>query len=96
MIRNRILAECGYILSDGEPSYLETIRNVNEYFVSLARPKNLDIGSTESAAVKLEREFEETCIVLQVNHVANVKAMTVIEFWSALVYFEKKNKQNQK
>lgn len=95
MLQQRILAECNFITTRGEPSYLKTVETINEYFVSLVKPQNINFDSSESAIVKHETTFEQLCIALQINNIT-VKKMNVIEFYSAIVYFEQKKLKEQK
>jgi hypothetical protein len=95
-LQQKVLAECSYVASGGDPKYLKTVNDINEYFVSLAKPENLDIGSIDSAATKFEVQFEELVVGLQVAGIQNVKKMNVIEFYSAIVYFESKAKKTAK
>lgn len=61
----------------------------------MAKAENLDIGSVDSVATKFEVQFEELAISLQVAGIKDVKKMNVIEFHSAIVYFESKAKKTQ-
>ena len=95
MLQQRIQAECNFIISRGEPSYLKTVEQINDYFVSLVKPQNIDFDSSESEIVKHETTFEQLCIALQINNIT-VKKMNVIEFYSAIVYFEQKKLKEPK
>lgn len=94
MLLQRIQAECNFVISRGEPSYLKTVEQINEYFVSLVRPQKIDFDSSDSEIVKHETTFEQLCIALQINNIT-VKKMTVIEFYSAIVYFEQKKLKDE-
>lgn len=95
-IRDRIVANCNFVISDGETVYIDQIVNLNQYFVSLITPKNLDGDSHYNVIVQFRVNFEELCIALMANGIQNPDKMTVFRFYSALKYFESKKLKNGK
>lgn len=94
MKKDKIIAELNFILTDGQESYLSTIQNINDYFLSLITPKNLDGGSKDNILVNFQVNFSELCIALMTNNVPDPEKMTVFRFYSAIKFFEdKKTKQ---
>ena len=94
MLLSKIKAECNFILSDGGEKYMKTIQNINEHFLSLTAPKNLD-GGHKDVVVQYQLQFEELCVALMTNHVPDPKEMTVFRFYAALKYFDSKKNNKQ-
>lgn len=95
MLFEKIIAECEFIISDGKKDYLQVIKNVNEYFLDLIKPKNLNGNDKHNVIVLFKVQFSELCIALMSNSIPDPEKMTVFRFYSALKYFENKN-QKQK
>jgi hypothetical protein len=94
-LRDKIIAECNLIL-DFNHKYLQQLVNINEYFVSLITPKNMDGDSHQNVIIQFRLNFEELCIALMANGIKDPDKMTVLRFYSALKYFETKNKTKRK
>lgn len=91
MIRDKIIAECNFVISDGNEVYLNTIRNVNDYFLGLIVPKNLD-GGNKDVVIQFNVQFSQLSIALMTNGIPDCEEMTVFKFYSALKFFESKRK----
>lgn len=88
-IKLKIIAECNLILSE-DAKYVADIQNINQYFVSLIVPKNMDGDSHKNVIIQFALDFEELCVALMTNGITNPKAMTVFQFYTALKFFESK------
>lgn len=64
----------------------QEIKKHERYFVSLLRPKEF-IGQ-QSVELKVERDFEKLCIVLEKHTTRDVKRLTVREFYALLAYIK--------
>jgi hypothetical protein len=95
-IRDKILANCNFIISDGEAQYIDQILALNQYFVSLITPKNMDGDSHYNIIIQFRINFEELCIALMANGIQSPDKMTVLRFYAALKYFEAKKRANGK
>jgi len=97
-LKSRIEAECRYILEDGKEIYLTQIQNINEHFISLITPKNLDSQSHQNVIIQFKLNFDELCTALMANGIPAPDQMTVFRFYTALKYFETqaKNREKQK
>ncbi len=70
----------------------EEIQRYERYFVSIIKPK--DFTGPGSVELKIERDFEKLCIILEKHTTRNVKQMTVKEFYALLSYI-KENPERQ-
>lgn len=74
----------------------ETIKQIEQWELSLHSPKNFDNQSPDYFIKKIEKSFESLCIALEENGVQSPKKLTLFEFYSRLEYFKKKRKQKSK
>jgi hypothetical protein len=95
MIRDKIVAECKFILEESE-QYLKIIERVNTYFLSLMVPKNMDGNSRDNVIISFSVNFSELCIALQANGIPDPENMTIFKFYSAIKYFESKKNPKPK
>lgn len=85
-----------YILSNSKQDYLASIKHINEHFLSLITPRNLDGDSKNNVIVVFSVNFEQLCIALMSNGAPDPKRMTVLRFYAALKHFdERKTKNNE-
>lgn len=96
MLKNKIIAECRFVISDGREEYLQTIQSVNEYFLGLITPKNLNTGSKDNVTVQFQVNFGELCVALMSNNIPDPERMTVFRFYSTLKFFESKQRKHNK
>lgn len=90
MVRDKIIAELEFILTNGDQKYIKTIRMIHEYFLSKMAPKNLDGGSKDNVSVLFQVEFSELSIALMTNGIPDAETLTVFKFYSAMKYFEER------
>jgi len=64
----------------------EEIKKIEKYFVSQIKPK--DFTTSANVELKLERDFEKLCIVLEKHTNRDVKRLTVKEFYALLSYIK--------
>jgi hypothetical protein len=91
MLRDKVIAECNFVTS-GQDNYLQVIKNVNDYFLTLIVPKNLDGNNKNNVVIQFQVQFSELCIALMSNGIPDPETMTVFRFYSALKFFESKRK----
>ena len=91
MLRDKVLAELRFVVS-GEENYLGVIKNVNDYFLSLIVPRNMNGGDKGNVIIQFQVQFSELCIALMANGIPDPEVMTVFRFYSALKFFESKRK----
>jgi len=68
------------------------LNSVCEFFISRQKPTIFDPNSEESDLIGNDRHFEELAASMEDNGVNSPKNLTVFEFYSRIVYFEKKAK----
>lgn len=95
-LREKTIAELNFVISDGKESYLREINGINEYFLSLVTPKNLDGGSKDNVAIQFQVQFSELCIGIMTNGIPDPEKMTVFKFYSTMKYFEDKQRKHKK
>lgn len=72
-----------------DKDYSEEIKKHERYFVSQIKPKEFMGGA--SVELKIERDFEKLCIVLEKHTTRNVKKLTVREFYALLSHIKEGN-----
>jgi len=73
-----------------DDTWLQKIKAIDEYFISLSRPKNMDGNSHLNAVIQQKKTFERVCIALMQNGINSPDELTVIRFFSAIEYYEKR------
>lgn len=63
---------------------------LQEFFLSQQTPVVFSPYQKDNAIMEGERSFEAICITLSENGMSNPKKMTEFEFYSSIVYFQKK------
>ena len=59
--------------------------------------KPVKYGGKDGLLVKIEKEFDNTCLALQQRQISDPKKMTVFEYYNAIDFIEKSNpKRNGK
>lgn len=90
MLRDRVISELKFITSGGEEAYLQTIKNVNDYFLGLITPRNMDGNTKDNVVIQFKVQFSELCVALMTNGIPDAETMTVFRFYSAMKFFESK------
>ncbi len=67
------------------------IADINEYQISMIRPKNFDSTDPENIIRMMETSFENVCTSLEELGVVSPHLLPVFSFYSKIAYFEKKN-----
>lgn len=68
--------------------YLKQIDQVDEYFLKLISPKNLDGLSSDNIIIQTRKEFEKLCVILLDKGIQDPQLMTVFRFYSTIKYYE--------
>lgn len=74
---------------------MKTVKEINNNFLTLAKPKNLDGNSNENIIIQFEVQFAELCIAVMTNGIPDPETLTVLKFYSALKYFETKHEKQK-
>lgn len=64
----------------------DEIKRIEQYFVNQIKPK--EFTGPGSLELKIERDYEKLCIVLEKHTTRDVKRMTVKEFYALLSYIK--------
>lgn len=67
----------------------DEIKKSEKYFISQLKPK--EFMGDASVELKIERDFEKLCIILEKHSTREIKKLTVKEFY-ALLHYIKENK----
>lgn len=69
---------------------MEIIKRVDEYLISLSEPKEFNSSVSENVLNAMDENFENICISLESAGVHQPKKLNTFEFFTRVVYFEKK------
>ena len=91
-LKDKLICELQNIF---EPSENLTIRikGIEDYFISLLAPKNMDGNNSSNIIILQKKSFENICVALMQNGVNEPDRLTVIRFFSAIDYYENQNKK---
>lgn len=67
------------------------IKDIDDFQLSLIKPKNFDSSDPENVIKSIEIAFENVCTTLEELGVASPSTLSVFSFYSKIAYFEKKN-----
>lgn len=87
-------AQCKLVYKGRSPELLQLIDQIDRWQLALIAPKNFDSNDVENYIKKIELSFETLCASLEDLGVRDPGSLTVFQFYSRLLYFEKK-KQKQ-
>lgn len=73
--------------------YREELLELQRYFILQQKPVKFNPYEDGNLPMELEKNFEEVCAGMEENGIANPKKLTEHEFYSRLMYYEKKYKQ---
>jgi hypothetical protein len=74
----------------------EELLELQRYFILQQKPNKFNPYDEDNILAQMERNFEDTCAVMQENGIANPKALTEFEFYSRLTYYEKKYNESKR
>lgn len=77
--------ELAYILDDVDT--MEEIKAIEDYLHSLYKPKSFD--GKDSIEIKFDKQFETSCMLISQKTNRDAKAMTVLEYYTALENIQK-------
>lgn len=95
MLKDRVLARLKHIKTK-DPAYLKKIDFVDDYFLRLIAPKNLDGMSQQNVIIQTRKEFEKLCVILLDRGIQRPEMMTVLRFYSTIKHYESQKSQGQK
>jgi hypothetical protein len=73
----------------GEPVD-QLLVNVADYFLRMQKPQVFNPFDENCILIQNDKSFEEVCNSMEDNGIQNVKSLTVFEFYSKLIFLEKK------
>jgi hypothetical protein len=78
--------------------YLEQIKNENQFFIDLIKPKNLNASDPDNEIYKAKKDFEKLCVLLETNGISKPEKLNVFRFFTTIRHFEtrKPPKQNKR
>lgn len=91
-VRERALLQLDALLSGKDNT--ESINKVEEFLVSLAKPKVF--SGNKSVEIAYDKSFEDMCLFLKKETGAEVDKMTVLQFYNAFEYLKKINSKKTK
>lgn len=84
-----------FIVEEKE-DYLKAVQKEDDYFLSLIKPKNLNGNDTENIIYQSRKQFENLCVVLINQGMADPEKMTVFRFYTTIKFFETKKQNNER
>lgn len=94
-IKTKIIAEQKFILT-GEQRWLNELKNVFDYFMSLMRPKNINWNDSRNVVIEAKRSYERLCSILMQAGVQSPGQLSVIKFHIAVETYESKRRVKPK
>lgn len=76
--------------------FLSQMDQVDQYFLRLIAPKNMDGMSASNIIIQNKKEFENLCVILIDSGVSDPAKMSIFRFYSTLKYHESKKPKGSK
>jgi len=67
------------------------LAKIENFFLELNKPNNFIPDDPTNAIINLEMSYENLCSLLVMNGVADIKTLSIFEFYSRLRYYKNSN-----
>jgi hypothetical protein len=93
MMKERVISRLR-LMSTKDPAHAKKIDKIDEYFLNLLAPKNLDGMSVDNIIINTKKEFEKLCVILVDRGIPDPARMTVFRFYTTLKHYEESTKKS--
>lgn len=86
---DKLKKQIEFVLTEDETK-VDGIKKINEFILDFFTPKNLSVNDKNNDFVRQSIDFENLCVTLMRNGIANPKQLSTFSFYVMLKNFEKK------
>jgi hypothetical protein len=94
-LQRKTKAVCRLVYNGRDEATESLIKQIDNWQIAQIAPKNYNENDVDNYVKRMELSFESLCASMEDLGVQNVADLTIFQFYTRVIYFEKKKQKQQ-